>query len=541
MKIQYKFKRNVDIGSLDAENDKFLISAFVDKNDLSILQNINDPKSIILGRTGTGKSALINYLETKEKNVVRIEPESMSLRHLSNSNIINYFKDLDVKLDLFYKVLWKHVFIVELIKVHFDNNISKSKSVLEWLKSQFSDKSKKHSIEYLETWGDRFWENTEYRIRELETSLESRFLGSLGGNIQLKDLIELSSKVEAEQKDTKRIKYEVITKAQKVINETQLEHIKNIIDLMKEKIFNKTQKKYFIVIDDLDKEWVSNAIVYDLIKALIETIKEFSKIPNVKIIIALRTNIHKKIFKINIARGIQREKYNHLYLDIRWEKEELKRLINYRLRELMKGTYTNDSPTIDDILPDSSKKSISGFDFIIENSFLRPRDIIDFFNKCIKYADGKTKITRDILKAAYEEYSHERLRALNDEWLENYGNLHCLYGFLKGQSNGFTCSGIEDVASEYFLQMIVDDEVITLTTEYQKKFSEFGNTFECNKLLMPVLVTLYEIGLLGIKLSPDKKLEYIYESYTAIEQVDIKMETKFYIHPMFKKALRVIN
>lgn len=539
MKIHYKFRRNIDIGSLDAESDKFLLSAFVDKHDLSILRNMNDPKSILLGRTGSGKSALIRYLEEEEDNVVRIDPESMSLRHLSNSDIINYFKEIDVNLDLFYKVLWKHVFIVELIKLHFDNNIKKSKSILEWLKDQFPDKSKKQSIEYLEKWEDKFWEDTEYRIKELETSLENRFLGAIGGNVKLQDLIDISSKTEAEQKNSKRIKYEVITKAQKVINESQLEHLRNIIDLMRNKIFNKTQKKYFVVIDDLDKEWVSNKIVYDLIKALIETIKEFSKIPNVKIIIALRSNIHKKIFRENSARGVQREKYNHLYLDIRWSAEELKQLLNNRLRELMRGTYTSESPTADDILPESSRKQPNGFDYIIERTFLRPRDVIDFFNKCIKYADGKTKISRDVLRQAEDEYSHERLRALNDEWLENYGNLYCLYRFLKGQNNGFKIADIEEHASEYFIDIIGNGETKLLNDEFQKKIMEFGESFECRNLLRTILITLYEVGLIGIKLTPQERLQYIYESYTAYEEADINENSKFYIHTMFIKALRI--
>ncbi len=539
---QFKFKRNIDIGSLDAENDRFLISAFVDKNDLSLLRDMNNPKCILLGRTGSGKSALIKYLEEHEPYGVRIDPESISLRHLSNSDIIQYFKKLNVKLDLFYKVLWKHVFIVELIKLYYDNNIDKSKSIIDWLKNQFPDKAKKSSLDYLENWEDKFWEDTEYRVKELETSLEKRFKGELGGQVDIKDLMKLSTKGESEAKDTNTVKYEVINKAQKVINESQIEHINNILDIMKSKIFSKTQKKFFIVIDDLDKEWVSDVIVYDLLKALIETIKDLSKIGNVKIVIALRTNIHKRILKSNLTRGVQREKYNHLYLDIRWSESELKQLLNNRLRELMRGSYTSESPTIDDILPDAKtqgKTIISGFDYMIERTFMRPRDVIDFFNKCIKHADGKTKISREVLKFAEDEYSHERLRALNDEWLENYGSLFCLYGFLKGVSTGFKKDEVKELAEEYFVEIIGNDEVKKLSSELQAMFETYGEDFELDKLLCHVLIILYETGLLGIKISPETKNEYVYESYTAIEVRDLLPDSKFYIHPMFKKALRI--
>lgn len=539
---QYKFRRNIEIGTLDAENDPYLISAFVDKDDLSLLCDMQNPKSILLGRTGSGKSALIKYLEKKEKYVVRIDPESISLRHLSNSDVIQYFQKLGVNLDLFYKVLWKHVFIVELIKLYYDNDLDKSKSILDWLKNQLPDKTKRSSLEYLEKWEDKFWEDTEYRIRELETSLENRFKGELGGSVDFKDLLKLNTKLEGESKDTNTIKYEVINKAQKVINESQIEHINNILEVMKSKMFERTQKKFFIVIDDLDKGWVADSIVYDLLKALIETIKDLSQIKNVKIVIALRTNIHKKILKSNKVRGVQREKYGHLYLDIKWSKEDLKHLLNNRLRELMRGTYTKDSPTIDEVLSSAkqpNKKQVSGFEYLIERTFLRPRDAIDFFNKCIKHADGKTKISREILKQGETEYSHERLRALNDEWLENYGNLFCLYGFLKGVKNGFIIDDIKQIAAEYFLETIGDEDSKTLSQNLQVLFEAFGTDFDIKKLLRPILVILYEVGLLGIKIDSESKTEYIYQSYSAIELRDLSERTKYYIHPMFKRALRI--
>lgn len=538
---QYKFKRNIDIGALAAEDDKFLLSAFVDKHDLSLLGDMSDPKCILIGRTGCGKSALIKYIEENERHVIRIDPESMSLRHLSNSNIINYFREIDVKLDLFYKVLWKHVFIVELIKVHFDGDLTKSKGVLDWIKTKISEKyqNKKQSIEYLENWEDKFWEDTEYRIKELETSLENRFKGEFGGTLNLKEIIELSAKGETEQKDSQTVKYEVLNKAQKVVNESQIEHIRNIIDIMKNELFIKSQKKYFILIDDLDIEWVSNSIVYDLIKSLIETIKGLSQILNVKIVIALRTNIHKKIFKENTSRGVQREKYNHLYLNIQWNQDELKELLNNRLRELMKSNYTSESPTIDDILPASNKKQVSGFDYIIERTFLRPRDVIDFFNKCIKNADGKTKIGRDIIRKAEDEYSHERLKALNDEWIENYGNIHCLYKFLKGAKDGFKLKEVESVAEDSFLESIGNNEVLRLNIHFQGLFNSFGSDYDTIKILKEIMIVLYEIGLIGIKLSSENKKEYIFESYSAYELEDINEDTKYYIHPMFHKALRI--
>ena len=222
-----------------------------------------------------------------------------------------------------------------------------------------------------------------------------------------------------------------------------------------------------------------------------------------------------------------------------WSRSELEELVNNRLRELMRGTYTATSPTIHELLPEENKKQPSGFDYIIERTFMRPRDVIDFLNKCIKYADGKTTISREILRLAEDEYSHERLKALNDEWLENYGDLFSLYGFLKNQNNGFNLEEIKGIAEEYFLKVISNGNSKKLNHEYSQLFERFGNDFDGLKLLKQILVTLFEIGIVGIKIMPDKKLEYIYNSYTVYEVEDINETSRFFIHPMFHKALRI--
>ena len=52
-------KRGLRIGDLEAETDKDLLSAcFVDNGDLDLLVDVGKPESIIVGRTGSGKSAL---------------------------------------------------------------------------------------------------------------------------------------------------------------------------------------------------------------------------------------------------------------------------------------------------------------------------------------------------------------------------------------------------------------------------------------------------------------------------------------------------
>jgi hypothetical protein len=537
--MAFKFRRNINIGSLEAESDRFLLSAFVEKSDLAILKNTSNPKCVVAGRTGVGKSALILYLEQHEEHIVRIRPESISLRHLSNSDIINYFKRLDVKLDLFYKVLWKHVFIVELIKLYFNNNTTISENFRQWLRERLPDKKRKQAIEYLQKWEDKFWEHTEYRVKELENSLEKRFKEAIGAHINLSELFSAESNTEKERSEAKKVTFEVLNKAQRVVNESQIEEIEGIFELMKSELFkSKTQRRYYIVIDDLDKEWVSNAIVYDLIKALIEVLKEIGRLSSVKVIVALRSNILKKTFRYNTNRGFQREKYDDLFVRIEWSKSELIDLINRRLAELMKGEYTKDTPRVEDILPAPHKKHGDAFEYMLARTFMRPRDLIDYFNKCIKNADDKAKFTWEIIRLAEDEYSQERLRALNDEWLENYGNLHVLYRFFRGYAVQFTRKDAEKALGDHFIEIISDESVKQLSAGLQADFAIYGDNYVVQPIMNKVLILLYEVGLLGIKISPESKLDYSFNSYTLHEESDLTDDTKFVVHPMFRRGLR---
>ena len=63
MNDQFKFRKHATIGSASAEDDRaFLSDCFIDTGDLKTISDCDNAKRIILGRTGCGKSALLNKL-----------------------------------------------------------------------------------------------------------------------------------------------------------------------------------------------------------------------------------------------------------------------------------------------------------------------------------------------------------------------------------------------------------------------------------------------------------------------------------------------
>src|SRR5665213_2747397 len=89
------FQKRDNIGVNDAEDDtKFLIKCFVDNGDFGLMSDYSNPKCLLLGRTGIGKTALISKLKTdKGDRVIIINPEALAMQHITNSTIIRYMHE----------------------------------------------------------------------------------------------------------------------------------------------------------------------------------------------------------------------------------------------------------------------------------------------------------------------------------------------------------------------------------------------------------------------------------------------------------------
>ncbi len=172
---KFVFRSNYSIGAAQAELDEhYLSQCFVDTGDLKIITDCDDPRRIIAGRTGAGKSALISRIVECEDSVIQIRPESLALTYVSNSGVIAFFSEAGVKMDIFYRLLWRHVFVVEILKVrfHIQNDVAKRNFLDSLWQIIPSKKQHERALEYLRKWGESFWQETEYRVKEVTSTLE---------------------------------------------------------------------------------------------------------------------------------------------------------------------------------------------------------------------------------------------------------------------------------------------------------------------------------------------------------------------------------
>ena len=532
--IQVVFRRNFSIGAADAESDdQFLDSCFHDTGALDDIRNCENPKRILLGRTGSGKSALIKHLSILESNLISIDPETLSLSYISNSNILTFLDSIGVNLDLFFKLLWSHVLTVELIaKKYKIHNETSKQTFLEKIRATLStEKEKELALQYIEDWGENFWETTETRVKEFTTKLEEHLNGKIGTNV-LGNKISASGEVRVTDEERKKIK----ERASKVVNEVQLKDLNNIRKLLAEDIFCDPQERYYVVIDRLDENWVEESIKYRLIKALIETVRSFMSVRSVKIVLALRTDLFQRVIDRTRSSGFQQEKYESLCYRIKWSRSDLKELINLRVRKLFKDKYTTRDIQLENVLPKGVIQQGTYFNYMLDRTFLRPREAILFFNECITRAHGSSSFSRQNILDAEMIYSRMRIKSLCDEW---HGDHPHLERHIKFVSKGNMSIGLSDYDSD-----AVQAHVLSLVSDEHDSFMErVGEYVEGREteesMLREIFAILYQTGFLGIKNFKHESTQWSHENVPLLAASEIRRDCIAYVHPTFWMALGI--
>ena len=326
-------KKGLKLGELDAEADeKYLDRCFVDTGYISTLLDTDSPASIILGRTGSGKSALIYGITKNARHVTAIDPTDISIRFLEHSNIIEFLTELGVNLDLFYRLLWKHVLMVELLRqLYGREGLRNSKSLLDRLFGiqQPNDPLKAKAKKYFEEWGDKFWLETDEQLRELTERFQSKIEAAFKAQLPHVDI-----SLDGAKNLEKEIRTEIRNKTNRVVSGLQVQRLNELINHLEENEFPDRQKKYYITIDALDENWATTETRCRVIRALIEEIKSLRTLTHVKVIIALRNDLLVQVIDRTRDSGFQQEKYDAYLLELRWDPDQLRQLIESRINEV---------------------------------------------------------------------------------------------------------------------------------------------------------------------------------------------------------------
>lgn len=535
--IQFSFRKNDNIGSPEAESDEAnLAECFVDTGDFEILRDLNEPKRILVGRTGAGKSALIRTLIVEEDHVIPLRPEDLALNYLANSSVLRFFEEAGTHLDVFYQLLWKHVLAVELIRYKYKiTNESSQRTFFERLANVFSrDKSKEKAVDYLREWGSNFWNETESRVKEVTTKIENDLRASVSGTTAgIKLEAGGSEKLSAEEKR------EVVQRGSRAVSQVQLAALSNVLKLLEEEIFSDSQEGYYIVIDDLDTRWVDDDLKFKLIRALIESVKAFRQVRRVKVIVAIRLDLLQRVISATRDSGFQSEKYEPLYLRLNWTTKQLIELVSKRLSRLVRQRYTSRPVTLADIFPAKIQKSAFN-DFLTERTSLRPRDAILFLNECLSKAVDRSQVTVQMILDAEAAYSEKRVDSLEEEWTGVYPLVDKYLKILSRRPSSFPVSELSHTFLEDWATSSLDFDSASIDVVQRAAKHHFldgkGTTLE---FALVLLDALYTIGVIGIKTDSTTAVSWSFYSDHRPAAGAIRPSSIVQVHPTFWRALGV--
>jgi len=531
-----------NLGGEQAEADPLLEEAFYESSMFRSISSRRDRHCFLIGRTGSGKSSILQRLEESEpEHVIRINPENLSLPYITDLNVMRYLDSLGVHLDPFFKALWKHIFLVEIIRHQYRINDvgAKRRFLAELIERVKRDPSKKQALEYLNDFGESFWCETDERVKEITTSFETRVNGAAEATVGNQVLGRFGIGAGADATTRSEIKAEETLRFQRVVNDTQLPRLNKMIEVLRDEILGSAQDFTFVVIDDLDRGWIDDRLTNDLIRCLFQAVLDLQRVKNLKIVVALRTNIFTHL-NFGSGTGGQEEKFRSLAHFVTWSDWELKDLANKRAVVAAAQTSIGAVSGLEALLPPTTKKRGHPFNYVLDRTLMRPRDVIAFVNESFSQSSGKKRLTWADMDTAELRYSQNRLLALRDEWKPTFAGIGDVFDVFRGAPPLMSRDELGEILDDVALlpAEINFQGSVWLTQMTEPLWDGVGRT-EWAEQYSKLVQLLYDIGFIGIR----NRGERVHHSYDdpghADSHKNLGPAARFEVHRCFRPALDI--
>jgi hypothetical protein len=538
--IDVEYRATDRIGSPDAETDPQLEAAFVDTGLLTTLLDTSDARCVVTGRTGAGKSALLVFIEKREDRVKRVDPLGVAIKHLQYASLIPTLAAEGINFDAFYKFLWRHIILMEVLQ-----SWQADRSTMRAMIDRFLLGKRVSSVlALIDEWsnGDEYL-SAEARSTRMIDTFNARVKESIG---QLRlGQIAIERVVNGKTTDMRRDQLNETQRArlQGEIARISGERADSAFNFLPD-LLDDRQKQYYVLIDHLDTAWIDSAFAYDLIEALINVAGEFARIPNVKVIIALREDLIESIRNTEDRGRRQWEKLEGLIHRLAWSGEQLVELVDRRLILLLQKRYTQEV-SLNALLPQTEKHGRTPINYILDRTHYRPRDLIAFVNLCLSTAAAfkKHTIGWDVIELAEAEYSRGRLEALREEWNAVFPGLQPLFTAFSGMREAFTIRELATNESHRISAVLKAGEEMAAEIESDGPVPlpvDLVDMIEApyDAMWTVIVTALLRIGFLGIKPSPQEPFIFVTDGRgDIINGSPVPMDAPLVVHPMFAKAL----
>lgn len=489
--IKYKERtelQKINFGEFIAEHEsENLFDYYIETSHSQNL--IKSEHNIIIGRKGTGKTATLYFLEQTLSRDVRnhiclIKPVNFEIDGLIS--LYNNMKD-EFEKGYMIEAIWKFLIYTEIAKSFYE--LIKRKPI-------YAKKNDENLfLEFIE-------KHHNIILTDFSTRLEQQ-------------ITELHNINEQNQGDF-RIKISEILH-DNIILELKTHIVKNI----------HKNGKLVVLIDNLDKSWrkdnnimILSKFILGLLGVVGRIAKDFRvhKNNNFKFSFHLTIFLRSDIFKfiMNSAREPDKIEYTRLSWN---DKETLLRIIESRFEKLTSLNVTAsdlwEKYVVDKVTNLNTK------DFIINNIFPRPRDLIYFLSsaKNLAVSRGHSKISEDDLISAYKEYSNWVFKSII---VENSITINQMEDFM------YNLMGEKQILTEEYIQTIAIKSNINVSTK---------------ELLEKFIDHLVSLSVFGREIKDSKfEFEYEFDNDFKLKALSSKMGVKrFKIHNALIAYLEMTN
>lgn len=469
---------DIDWGNDSAEKDAHLLEYFVGSPTFQRLAE--GRKSIVVGRKGSGKSALMRKLyehfsSQEDTFVVTLAPKYNTIRTILNeSSLRDGFGE-----EIFFQHTWLRQISLDLLST-FGNTTKGEYS------SGSNEFARSISVELKRTSKD-FIENITEVLNRLKIKV-----GSLG---------EFGLAVESELRKEAEI-------------ESLLYHLGALVD---------GGAKFVILIDDLDIGWDNSNTANNLLLGLLSATNYLAGFKHqIKPMIFLREDV----YSILLERTQHADKYRDIER-VRWSQEQLVSILEARINFNRRADGFDPIENSFYVVFPSTVGAANTDNWLIERTLSRPRELIQFARYYTETVDGEDPSDKS-LKDAEPEYSNWKLNDLCAEYSNQYPGLSSIFAYWKTaffrKKYHLTRSELNDMALEVMTSVALD-------------VGWFNELVEATNL-DGLLRVLYEIGFLGdfvLGGSGGSRTYYSYQEYhePVFDEVQV--------HPCFRRAVNTVQ
>ena len=468
----------INWGDDSAEKDPHLLHYFVQSTAFQRLRE--KQKSLVVGRKGSGKSAIRKKLEQEfsedpATHVINLSPKFNSIR-----NILN---DRDIASGFGQEIFFQHTWIRQIL-------LDCLCSIGHSAKGKYA----KDSVEFA-------------RRVSLELNKTSKDL--------VENISDVLAKIKAKVGNLGEFGMALERELRNVADVDALEHhFKAISD---------GGAKFVVLIDDLDLGWNNSETANNLLLGLLSAVNSLSALThNMYLCVFLREDV----YAILITKTQHSDKYRNVER-IRWEKSDLMSILEERINF---NRVRSGLPTLGNCLytvfPSTVGTSNSD-NWLYERTLGRPRELIQLSRYYTESVDSQAP-SDEALKLAELSYSEWKLDDLCTEYSNQYPGLVDVFSYWKTNFFRIKYHLKRTELDEMLLKVLTD---VALNAPW---FSELAQQTDVPRLLQ----IMYEIGFLGdFVLGGEGGSKTIY-SYQGRHEPRFE---EVQIHPCFRRAVATVE